>query len=81
MPMIMGLACFNLGLSAEEALCATTVNSAHAVGRGNTIGQLTDGYNADIVVWDLETLEEIPYNLGWNAVSTTIKNGVIVHQR
>ena len=81
MPMIMGLTCLHLGLSSEEALCAMTMNSAFAVGRGDTIGQLSDGYKADMILWDLETLNEIPYNLGWNPVSTTIKNGEIIHQR
>lgn len=81
MPMIMGLACLHLGLSCEEALNATTVNSAFAVGRGKTIGQLAPGYQADIVLWDLGRLEEIPYNMGWNPVSTTIKSGVVAHQQ
>ena len=81
MPMIMGLACLHLGLSCEEALNATTVNSAFAIGQGKTIGQLAPGYQADIVLWDLGRLEEIPYNMGWNPVSTTIKNGVVAHQR
>lgn len=81
MPMIMGLSCLHLGLSAEEALSAMTINSAFALGRGDTIGQLSNGYRADMVIWDLETLNEIPYNLGWNPISTTIKNGEIIHQR
>ncbi|HMP51992.1 MAG TPA: imidazolonepropionase, partial [Candidatus Melainabacteria bacterium] len=81
MPLIMGLACLHLGLTAEEALSATTINSAHAVGRGDTIGQLAHGYQADIAIWDLAHLEEIPYNMGWNAVCATIKNGVVAHQR
>ncbi|HMO23048.1 MAG TPA: amidohydrolase family protein, partial [Candidatus Melainabacteria bacterium] len=81
LPLIMGLACLHLGLTAEEALSATTINSAHAVGRGDTIGQLAHGYQADIAIWDLAHLEEIPYNMGWNAVCATIKNGVVAHQR
>lgn len=81
MPLIMGLTCLHLGLTAEEALSATTINSAHAVGRGDTIGQLAHGYQADIAIWDLAQLEEIPYNMGWNAVCATIKNGVVAHQR
>jgi imidazolonepropionase len=81
LPFIWGLACLHLKMSVEEALSALTINSAHAVGRGDTIGQLTPGKAADIVVYDVEKLEEIPYNLGWNPVSLVIKNGRVVYQK
>ena len=81
LPFIWGLACLHLKMTVEEALSALTINSAHAVGRGDTIGQLTPGRAADIVLYDVEALEEIPYNIGWNPVSLVIKNGRIVYQK
>lgn len=79
LPMIWGLACLHLKLTAEEALSALTVNAAYAVGRGGTVGQLTCGRQADITIYDVQTLEEIPYNLGWNPVCQTVKAGKLVH--
>jgi imidazolonepropionase len=76
MPFIMGLACLKLGMTAAEALTAATMNSAYAIGRGDAIGQLREGYQADIVLWNVSKLAEIPYNMGWNSVATVIKKGV-----
>jgi imidazolonepropionase len=81
LPLIWGLACLHLRMTPQEALTALTVNSAHAIGRGDKIGQLKAGYQADIVVFDVATLPEIPYNLGWNPVLTVVKNGRIVSDK
>jgi imidazolonepropionase len=81
LPLIWGLACLHLRMTPQEALTALTVNSAHAIGRGDKIGQLKAGYQADIVVFDVATLQEIPYNLGWNPVLTVVKNGRIVSDK
>jgi len=74
-PLIMGLACLHLGLTPEEALTAMTLNAAYAIGRGEDVGQLSEGYQADMIVWNVATLAEVPYNMGWNPVSATIKKG------
>ncbi|MGD9680522.1 MAG: imidazolonepropionase [Candidatus Obscuribacterales bacterium] len=78
LPMIMGLSCLHLGLKVEEALTAMTVNAAFAIGAGDRIGQLSEGYQADIVIWDVGRLEEIPYNMGFNPVGAIIKKGRVV---
>ncbi len=81
LPLIYGLACLHLKLTPEEALSALTINAAYAVGRGGTVGQLTRGRQADITIYDVQSLEEIPYNLGQNPVCQTIKAGKLVHTR
>ncbi len=79
LPLIFGLACLHLKLTAEEALTALTVNAACAIGCGDHVGQVRAGFAGDIVIFDVGCLEEIPYNLGWNPVLMTIKDGKIVH--
>jgi imidazolonepropionase len=81
LPFIWGLACLHLRMTVEEALTAMTCNSAYAVGRGDSIGQLTPGRLGDLVIHDVERLEEIPYNLGWNPVCMVIKKGRVVYQK
>ncbi|MBX9670917.1 MAG: imidazolonepropionase [Candidatus Obscuribacterales bacterium] len=78
LPFIMGLACLKLKMTADEALTAMTINAAHAIGRGESIGQLRSGYQADMVLWNVSTLAEIPYNMGWNPVSKVLKKGALV---
>lgn len=78
LPLIWGLACLHLKMTPEEALVALTTNAAFAIGIGQKVGQIKPGYQADLVIFDLPSLEEIPYNLGWNPVLTTIKKGRVV---
>lgn len=78
LPFIMGLASLKLKLTAQEALTAATMNSAYAIGRGATIGQLRSNYQADIVLWNIETIAEIPYNMGWNSVAQVVKKGASI---
>ncbi len=80
LPLIWGLACLHLRMTPEEVLTALTVNSAYAIGAGDKVGQIAPGYQADITIYDVQTIEEVPYNLGWNPVNTTIKKGSIVHR-
>jgi len=78
LPFIWGLACLHLRMTPQEALTALTVNAACAIGLGKKIGQIRPGYQADVVVFAVGSLEEIPYNLGWNPVLMTIKKGRVV---
>ena len=75
LPMILALACLHLKMTPEEAL---TLNSACALGLGREIGVLHEGYRADITIYDVATLEEIRYNIGWNPVKSVIRNGALV---
>jgi imidazolonepropionase len=75
MQLIMALACYTYGLSPAEALTAATRNAAHAVGRGDRIGSLEPGKQADLVVWDVRSHCQLPERMGANLVHTVIKRG------
>jgi imidazolonepropionase len=49
------------GLSAEETLLAITYNAARALGVEREVGHLNPGAWGDAVVWECETVEELPY--------------------
>jgi imidazolonepropionase len=70
-----------MGLTPAEALVAVTVNAAHSLGLGARIGSIEPGRQADLVVWDVPTLEQIPYWLGGRLARTVVKRGVIVSER
>jgi imidazolonepropionase len=78
LPLAMTIGCLSLGLSPEEALAATTVNAAHAVGRGDEIGSLEPGRMADLVIWSVPSLGQIPYWPGADLVRTVVKRGRVV---
>jgi imidazolonepropionase len=81
LPLAMTVACLELGLSPGEALSATTINAAHAIGRGDEIGSIEVGKAADLVVWSAPTADEITYWAGANLVRTVVKRGRIVLDR
>ncbi len=78
LPFIWGLACLHLKMTPEEALTALTTNAAYALKCGAMVGRAAPGYQADITIYDVPTLEEVPYQMGRNPVVATICSGQIV---
>ena len=76
MQMIMTFACVNYRLTPQEALNATTINSAYAMGLSQTHGSICRGKKANFYITKaIPTLEYIPYYYGTNKVSRTFLNG------
>ena len=78
MPLILTLACLKLKMKPSEALTAATYHSALAINRGNLIGSLEVGKNADFVIWNIPNYKHIPYHFGVNLVSRVVKDGKVV---
>lgn len=81
LPMIMTLACLALRLTPAEALVAATLHAAHAIAQGNQIGSLEVGKQADAVLWEADSINEIPYHFGVNLACTVVKKGRVVFTR
>lgn len=62
----------------EEILSAVTLNAACAIGRGDKIGSIEPGKQADLVIWNAPDFEMICYRFGSNQVNTVIKKGEII---
>ncbi len=75
MPFIVTLGNLFLGLSIEEAFKAATWSSAKSLQLESKIGAIRNGYNADLVIWDLDELVQIPYHVTDIPVKTVIKKG------
>jgi imidazolonepropionase len=78
MQMIMTLACLKYKMSPAEALTASTINAAFAIGKENEIGSLSPGKYADMVMWDASDYREISYHFGGNMVERVFKKGEMV---
>lgn len=81
MPMVMGLACRMMRMTPAEAIVASTVNGAFALGLLDRIGTLDAGKQADIIVLDAADYRELPYWLGMNPIAVTIKRGRVIYER
>ncbi|HEU4672118.1 MAG TPA: imidazolonepropionase [Candidatus Limnocylindrales bacterium] len=81
LPLAMTLACLQLRMSPAEALVAATINAARAVGLESEVGSLEAGKQADLVVWSVPTVEQLPYWPGADLVRVVVKRGRIVVDR
>jgi imidazolonepropionase len=77
MQFIISLACIQLRMTQAEAITASTVNAAYAVGRSD-IGSIEVGNQADIVILDIPNHNHVGYHFGVNLVESVIKKGKIV---
>jgi imidazolonepropionase len=64
MTMILSLASTQMKMTPAEGITATTINAAYSLGRGDRIGSLERGKQADLVIHDCEDYREIPYFFG-----------------
>lgn len=75
--------CMNLGylkyrMTPEEVLTAVTINAACSLGRGDRLGTLEPGKQADLVLWNAPDLETLVYRFGGNLAGTVVKKGRVV---
>ena len=80
LPLVMSIACLEMGLTPTEALTAVTVNAAHSLGLAHSTGSLEPGKQADFVVWSVPSVDQIPYWLGAPPIRSVMKMGMIVYE-
>jgi imidazolonepropionase len=81
MQFIMSLACAQMRMTPAEAIAASTINGACALGRAARLGSLEAGKQADLIVLDVNDYREIPYYFAVNHCVLSVKRGKIVHSR
>lgn len=74
-PLVMTLACSQMGMTPLEALFAATVGGARALQLDDGRGTLRPGAPADLVIWDVEDHREIPYRFGQPPIAAVWKRG------
>lgn len=76
--LCMNLAYLKYRMTPEEILAAVTINAACAVNRGDRIGTVEPGKQADLVIWNAEDLDYLVYRMGSNLASMVIRKGIHV---
>jgi imidazolonepropionase len=69
LPLVMSLAVSQLGMRHAEAVIASTVNAAAAIGLAADRGQIAAGFAADLVACDVSDWREVAYWVGANLVT------------
>lgn len=78
MQMVIALGCRYMGLTQAQALAAATINAAYAIGRGDEVGSLEAGKQADILILSVPDYRQLGYRYGTNLVETVIKKGQLI---
>jgi imidazolonepropionase len=78
MQFVMALASRYQRLLPAEALVASTINAAYAVGLGNVCGSLEVGKWADVLIVDAPDYRHLAYQFGGNLIRQVIRRGRIV---
>lgn len=78
MPLVMAIACRYQKLLPAEALNASTINAAHAVGLGDRLGSLETGKQADLLLVNAPDYRHLAYQFGGNLVERVVKRGQVV---
>jgi imidazolonepropionase len=81
MPFVLSLASTQMRMTPAEAVTAATINAAYSLGRGNSIGSLESGKQADFVIHDCRDYREIPYFVGVEPAFETWIGGRRVYSR
>jgi len=81
LPLVMSLACTQIGLSPGEALSAVTVNAAHVLGRADRVGRLEPGYDADLTLIAAPDWRHVAYHVGGEVVAAVVRAGRLEFQR
>lgn len=78
MNFIASLACIKMGLTPEEAINATTINSAYAMGVSDELGSIAIGKKANLLITKpISSYAFIPYSFGQLHIEKIILNGKI----
>lgn len=78
MNFIQSLGCLKYGMTPEETIHATTINSAYAMGISKSYGSIARGKVANLFITkEISSYAVIPYSFGSNLIETVILNGDI----
>jgi imidazolonepropionase len=79
MQLILSMGCIMYRMTPEEAINATTLNSAYAMGVSDELGSIAIGKKANVYITKpIPGIEFMPYAYGSNKVDTVIINGKVL---
>jgi imidazolonepropionase len=81
MQTAIALACHAMNMTAAEALSASTINAAHAIGRASNLGSIETGKSADLSILDIPDYRELPYHFGVNLAKLVMIRGTVRVER
>jgi imidazolonepropionase len=75
MQIILSLAAINMQMTAEECICAATINGAAAIEQSDKMGSIEVGKRSNFIILDTPNYTDLFYHFGINHVEETWING------
>lgn len=75
MQFAIALACRYMKLTPAQAIAASTINAAAAIGQADKIGSIDPGKQADLIILKVPDYRQLGYRFGSNLVEKVIKKG------
>jgi imidazolonepropionase len=75
MPFIISLACLFLKMDILDAVKACTYTSAKSLMLEDTVGSIEEGKKADLIIWEIDKIENVPYLVDSTPIRNVLKNG------
>ncbi|WP_217525979.1 imidazolonepropionase [Vibrio cholerae] len=78
--LMMNMGCTLFGLTPEETLRGVTCHAAQALGYPANRGQIVEGYDADLAIWNIEHPAELSYQVGVSRLHARMVNGELSYE-
>ncbi|NIY94113.1 imidazolonepropionase [Vibrio diazotrophicus] len=75
--LMMNMGCTLFGLTPEESLRGVTCHAAKALGYGDSRGQVSVGFDADLSIWNIDHPADLSYQVGVPRLYARIVDGTI----
>lgn len=77
--LMLNMGCTLFGLTSEEALAGVTRNAACAMGRGDSLGTVSIGKEADLLLWDIDHPAQLAGEFGSLRPRLRMVGGEVMH--
>ncbi|WP_281299356.1 imidazolonepropionase [Flavobacterium limnophilum] len=79
MNFVVSTACIKMKMTPEEAINAATINGAYAMGISKTLGSITIGKKANLIITKpVSSYYQLPYSFGSNLIESVIIEGKVI---
>ena len=78
-PLMLTIGVSQIRLTVAEAVLAATVNGAAALGLADRTGQLVPGMSADLALFEIDDIRELPYWYGDQRCVRSWVRGIACH--